>query len=501
MSTKNLVKAADQQQAPDQSFVTISNNNKRDQVSQPLKPVLENKELSTTDQDDIPAPPPIQQKHHQRLPESSSYQSLPSNRQPITDSSFINSSIATDNSKKRAAAARPRRVMSRFETAPSDGWKLIKKWVGNNKQQNKIKQQQQLASNVERQAEVNSLTPLIMAMFFTKDEDDKNRIPVFLNNMSVKVSKLEENEEDYINTKQQHKKKKFRGTVFKITVQYGSGHGKISWSVYRRYWDFVKLHYRYKKSSGAGTTLVTRSSLPNFPSLANRHFRKQRKRDYERRAPMSRLNTTTSSTSTASTSGVPTTSKTNPSSLMDEDAVMALVHNDSTTNHPTAAGEQQLPPSVLHAPVPPTNTTSNNAAPSIVSSQVMEVVKADTIVLQAMENYLNQFIVSIEPCGYINRLCKFLEISALGLHLAVKYSNPNFHGKEGFAVFQSRTDRDPKQSRKFLQDGLFCSFPTAGGRRRRKPKWFIVRESYVVCVDDPSEVKKSSETCDFCIGN
>lgn len=492
MSAKNFAQPDQQQQVLDQPFVTIPNNS-RDQKLQPLKPVIGHQKLSISNQDDLCAPPPPvqQQQQQQRLPKlQQSFRSMP-DAQPK-----VNNSATTNNSKemkKTAATGRPRRVLNRFETAPSDGWKLIKKWVGNNKQGNKIKEKQ-LASNIERQAEVNSLTPLIMAMFFTKDEDDKNRIPVFLNNMSVKVTKLEENDEDYFNTKQQqHKKKKFRGTVFKITVQYGTGSGKISWSVYRRYWDFVKLHYRYKKSNGAGTTLVARSSsrLPNFPSLPRHHFRKQRERDYERRAPISRLNTSASSSSSVNASGAPTTIKINPNSLMDEDEVMALVHSSNAivSNQPTTSSTNAVPPSTSHAPTTP-NQSTTSAAPSVMSSQVVEVVKADTTVLQAMENYLNQFIVSIEPCGYINRLCKFLEISALGLHLAAKYSNPNFHGKEGFAVFQSRTDRDPKQSRKPLEDGLVCSFPTTGGRRRRKPKWFIVRESYVVCVDDPSEVKE-----------
>ncbi|KAI8636293.1 hypothetical protein BD408DRAFT_377142 [Parasitella parasitica] len=278
-----------------------------------------------------------------------------------------------------------RGVLERFESAPQDGWKMIKKWVGNYKQQSKKQQLQSIAS-IERQAEINTIGPIVLAMHFYRDEEDKKRIPVFLDNLSVKVSKLETQK---------------RGTVFNIWVEYGTGSNKVCWSVYRRYWDFVKLHYRYKKKysssrrKGVFAPTKQRSKLPKFPSLPSKHFRRQRKTEYDK-APISRQETT-------------------------------------------------------------------------------------------FENYLNQFISSIEPLGYVNRLCKFLEISALGLELAAKYPQLNYHGKEGFVVFQSRTDRDPKQNRKFLQDGLVCSLPTTGGRRRRKPKWFIVRESYVVCVDDPSE--------------
>lgn len=453
----------DQQLQQPEPFIIIPNNN-RDKVLLPLKPVIENKELSTHEPT-IQQVPLVQQEH---VPQSQSYQSLPNHKQ--SNVSFINNTSSKHSNKRKG-----RRVLNRFETAPQEGWKLIKKWVGNNRQQTKITQQQQIV-NIERQAEINSITPLIMAMFFTKDEEDKNRIPVFLNNMTVKVSKMEENDDDYFNSK----RKKFRGTIFRITVHYGTGSGKIIWSVYRRYWDFVKLHYRYKKkystnsANGTGTIGHSRATrLPKFPSLPRHHFRKQRKRDYESRVPMSRLPTSTSQCS----SGRNTGAINQENLVMDEDAVMALLNtqSDGATHNNT------------HSNIP------IDTEPSTISSQVMEVVKADTTVLKAMENYLNQFIVSIEPCGYINRLCKFLEISALGIHLAAKHPITSFHGKEGFAVFQSRTDRDPKHSRKFLQDGFVCSFPTTGGRRRRKPKWFIVRESYVVCVDDPSEVKKEKE--------
>lgn len=371
-------------------------NNTNDRQQQQLKPVM-----------DLHKNPPF--------PKSISNQSLP---------------------KKRG-------VLNRFESAPQDGWKRIKKWVGNYKQQSK-KQQLQAIGSIERQAEINTIGPLLMAMHIARDEDDKKRIPVFLDNLSVKVSKLET---------------KKRGTVFNIRVQYGTGSNKITWSVYRRYWDFVKLHYRYKKKYSSsnrreGIAVRQHTKLPKFPSLPRKHFRKQHKRDYDR-VSMSRQETSASMSISEYA--------TNPASLMDEDAVMAMAA-------PIAEEE----------PLAASNTS--------MSSQIMEVVTADRSVLQAFENYLNQFITSIGPLGYVNRLCKFLEISALGLDLAAKYPLSSFHGKEGFVVFQSRTDRDPKQSRKFLQDGLVCSLPTTGGRRRRKPKWFIVRESYVVCVDDPSEV-------------
>ncbi|KAK4513574.1 uncharacterized protein ATC70_005578 [Mucor velutinosus] len=374
------------------------------------------------------------------------------------------------SASNQALPTKKRGVLNRFESAPQDGWKMIKKWVGNYRQQSKKQQLQSIAS-IERQAEYNTLGPLLMAMHFSRDEDGKKRIPVLLDNLTVKVTKLET---------------KKKGTVFNIRVQYGTGANKVTWSVYRRYWDFVKLHYRYKKKynttsnnrrAAAGEGYIAsrqRTKLPKFPSLPRNHFRKQRKRDFER-GPISRQETSIS----LDTSEYAT----NPASLMDEDAVMAIAAPIAEEDEFVVVSRNSASqrPSAAHIPGPLAGESTTSM------SQIMDVVKADRNVLQAFETYLNQFIASIGPLGYVNRLCKFLEISALGLALAAKYPSSYHHGKEGFVVFQSRTDRDPKQSRKLLQDGLVCSVPTTGGRRRRKPKWFVVRESYVACVDDPSE--------------
>ncbi|KAG1593532.1 hypothetical protein G6F48_001936 [Rhizopus delemar] len=326
-------------------------------------------------------------------------------------------SIHTDTeSKKITKPTHRRQVLNRFETAPQEGWQLIKKWVGRcQTSNNKLS-----VGNIERQAEMNTITPLIMAMYFTRDEHNKHRIPVFLKNIVCKVTLVDEQDE---------KRKMLSGSVFKITIQYGSGAGKIIWSVYRTYWDFVKLHYRYRDAAA--------SRLPPFPSLPRHYFHKrQRKTSFNKQ------------------------NQNLPGSYMDEETIMAIVNH---TLHPERDGDSTA---------------------SLAPSQIVDMVDPDRTVLNALEDYLNELVSSIEPCGYINRICRFLEISWIGLHLAAKY--PGLHGKEGFAVLQSRTDREPKQTRRRLHNGFIC-FSLNPGRKKQKPKWFIVRESYLACVDDPSE--------------
>ncbi|KAA1090862.1 Phospholipase D1 [Puccinia graminis f. sp. tritici] len=76
-----------------------------------------------------------------------------------------------------------------------------------------------------------------------------------------------------------------------------------------------------------------------------------------------------------------------------------------------------------------------------------------------------------------NRLCKFLEISALSLALA---NRGGFQGKQGYLRIMSNGAFSRRQ-----RTG-FHPFKFKG---RREPKWFIVRESYLISVDEPDQTE------------
>lgn len=76
-----------------------------------------------------------------------------------------------------------------------------------------------------------------------------------------------------------------------------------------------------------------------------------------------------------------------------------------------------------------------------------------------------------------NRLCKFLEISALSLALA---NRGGFQGKQGYL--------------RIMSSGAFSrrkrpGFHPVEWKQRREPKWFIVRESYLISVDEPDQTE------------
>jgi phospholipase D1/2 len=73
-----------------------------------------------------------------------------------------------------------------------------------------------------------------------------------------------------------------------------------------------------------------------------------------------------------------------------------------------------------------------------------------------------------------NRLCRFLELSALGVRLAAEGS---YHGKECYLHIRSSQGLD---FRRVLTPGKVID--------RHTRKWFLVRQSYIVCVESPENM-------------
>ena len=87
-----------------------------------------------------------------------------------------------------------------------------------------------------------------------------------------------------------------------------------------------------------------------------------------------------------------------------------------------------------------------------------------------LQEYLTQMFLFLRWRPGLNRLCKFLELSTLGIRLA---SENSYHGKEGWLVIASA---------KGSNAAIRCN-PRLY-KRRHTPKWFMVRHSYIVAVED-----------------
>ncbi|MBW0478538.1 hypothetical protein O181_018253 [Austropuccinia psidii MF-1] len=105
--------------------------------------------------------------------------------------------------------------------------------------------------------------------------------------------------------------------------------------------------------------------------------------------------------------------------------------------------------------------------------------KADFALLQreGLQDYLIKLIKATMFLPEANRLCKFLEVSAMSLALATR---GGFQGKQGYL--------------RIMSNGAFSRRKRAGFhpfdlKGRRDPKWFIVRESYLISVDEPNTIE------------
>ncbi|GAA6057144.1 hypothetical protein JCM3770_004845 [Rhodotorula araucariae] len=95
---------------------------------------------------------------------------------------------------------------------------------------------------------------------------------------------------------------------------------------------------------------------------------------------------------------------------------------------------------------------------------------------EALENYLLKLIRATMFGAGANRLCKFLEISAMSIQLATRGGE---QGKQGYLRVTSSGASRRKQP----------GFHPISWKRRHEPKWFIVRDSYIVAVESPASTE------------
>ncbi|GAA5971879.1 hypothetical protein JCM11641_001553 [Rhodosporidiobolus odoratus] len=95
---------------------------------------------------------------------------------------------------------------------------------------------------------------------------------------------------------------------------------------------------------------------------------------------------------------------------------------------------------------------------------------------ETLENYLLKLIKATMFGAGANRLCKFLEISAMSIMLTTRGGE---QGKQGYLRITSSGASRKKQP----------GFHPLQWKKRHEPKWFIVRDSYIVSVDDPASTE------------
>lgn len=373
-----------------------------------------------------------------------------SQRRPLTLLSFANigSSREGASSAEQTPKTPSRRKLlaERSTTLGAARWSQLKNSIrilGQRKKKMPTPENQRSAALL---AELSAGAPaaLMLASMFQRDERNQKRVPILLEQLRIQIVDSEVDHSkirDDKALKETDEDRVLRHLIFKIECEYGNGANRMKWVIKRSLGDFSRLHIKYKGASkagrlrliGDGGKKLPRFPLDIFPYLKSlRTFADEPEEQAEPEAGAG----------------------TDPGTVTD-------------TERPTPLGETR--PAI-------TSGRRKSSIAGIPDPTTPAGTRRDAFALrqrQSLERYLKEMIQFLLFRPESNRLCRFLEISALGMRLAAEGSE---HGKEGLLLIRSAKGLD------------FRALNATEFKKRHTRKWFLVRHSYVVCVDSAEQM-------------
>ena len=307
---------------------------------------------------------------------------------------------------------------------------------------------------------------LMLASMIQRDEHGHKRIPVLLEQLNLRVvdSAPADGDED-------------RHWVFTIALEYGNGPYRMKWSVKRTIREILNLHFRYKIARNNDKHMYPRMSgrhlkqpkfpLSSFPYLRNVRGLEDSDNDDELLQP-------------------PRAQSLYSQSVRAEDTAGEVTAGEQTAAEQTASdGEHRQRPRKKRSRM---NMLAARNRRSTIASELGDAVDTELAAQREaavkrrfmleqrrmLEKYLQEMIRWLIFRADSNRLCRFLELSALGVRLAAEGS---YHGKECYLHIQSSKDIDV---RRMLNPGKVITMHSR--------KWFLVRQAYIVCVESPENM-------------
>ncbi|KAI1001521.1 Phospholipase [Podosphaera aphanis] len=344
--------------------------------------------------------------------------------------------IGSGLSEGETTPKRPFLGAERASTFGAQRWRMIRqglKMLGQKKEEHKV----DYLKSAELMAELRAGAPaaLMLASMVQRDERGNKRIPVLLEQLKLQVTDSKSSVEEPSDTE--------RHLVFRIELEYGSGLNRMKWDIHRSLRDFANLHLRYKLQGSSNKYIQLRSDIdskpkqPRFPRSTFPYFRGVR--------------------------GLGESDEDEGEHARAEDTACEGTRSENDyqgkkRSRPLAA-QRRKSSAILLDPI-------HSAQQSKLYNEKQR---------RRLEQYLQEMIRWLIFRADSNRLCRFLELSALGVRLAAEGS---YHGKEGYLVIQFSKGLD---MRRFLFPSNIFS--------RHTPKWFLVRHSYIVCVDSPENMQ------------
>jgi phospholipase D1/2 len=328
-------------------------------------------------------------------------------------------------------------------------WRSLKaglKMMGQRKkEENKI----DTLKSAELLAELTAGTPaaVILASMFQRDEHGNKRIPVLLEQLKLQITDSQ---------KVDSKSSSERHLLFRIELEYGSGLTRMKWVIHRTIRDFANLHLRYKlqlsseKYKQLSSRDDPRQKLPHFPKSAFPYLRGVRGLGSEDEDEDEEDDYDTALSGAEGAANGPD----RPSKKRRRRSSFAIVRRKSSiaAGDASSLAEGMDHHGAIHARREPYPARQR----------------------KKLEMYTQKMLRHLAFRADSNRLCKFLELSALGVRLAAEGS---YHGKEGFLIIQSAKGLDFRRG-----------WQPSQVKSRHSPKWFLVRHSYIVCVDSPEQM-------------
>lgn len=347
---------------------------------------------------------------------------------------------------------RPRLKGERHSTFGGHRWKQVKSTLGllRHRRGERI----DFLKSTELMGELRAGAPAVVmfASMLQRDEHGHKKIPVLLEQVRVHIADSSEQGDSE------------RHTLFTIHLEYGNGPNRMIWKVKRSLGDIIRMHIKYK-----GTVTSQRlkrpgarqgPKAPKFPYKAFPYLRSIKKLqfsdDEEEPGP-------------GTNEAVPEIPE------IPEDEIGEATAGEMTAAEATATDIEGRPGfnrrkgSRINILSPKRKESMPEDPSGAGVSAEDQKRKYAQYQRRALEKYIREMVRWLMFRPDSNRLCRFFELSALGVRLAAE---GGYHGKEGFMQLRPANEL-VNQARKIL---------------RKDRKWFLVRQSYIACVDSPESI-------------
>ncbi|KAK8219889.1 Phospholipase D1 [Zalaria obscura] len=360
------------------------------------------------------------------------------------------------------SSASPFRMKAdRHNSTSAQKWRQVKaglKLLGQRKKDERIKVDHQKSAELMAELLAGSPAALLFASMYQRDEHGRKKIPVLLEQLKIRITHSQTKES----------KSGDRHMVFTINLEYGSGPSRMAWTIHRTLRDFANLHLKYKLQGQTERYIQLKgedrkmAKMPHFPRSAFPYLRGVRGLADESE-PDDDDNALEASGPDGEASGNERPSQ--------KKRRLSSYHMHRRRSSTAAA------PDTSNGDAPRSGSIAGGAGGNSKPRELYSDRQR-----KKLETYLQQMIRWLIFRPDSTRLCKFLELSALAMRLSVE---GGYHGKEGLMTIVSRRT----QRIQHLRPLRASQFAPAQVTDRHKPKWFLVRHSYLVCVDSPESLE------------